>query len=80
MLRISEAYKRNDLSSVKFMSFGTESMPQSTVDALQQTFPGVKFRQLYGMTEIGILPSRTHDQDGLRVKLGGDGCEVKVVD
>ena len=80
MLLISEAYKRHDLSSVKFMSFGTEAMPQSTLDALRQAFPGVKFRQLYGMTELGILPSRTHAEDGLRVKLGGDGCEVKVVD
>jgi acyl-coenzyme A synthetase/AMP-(fatty) acid ligase len=80
MLLISEAYKRHDLSSLKFMSFGTEAMPESTLEALQQTFPDVKFRQLYGMTELGILPSRTHEEDGLRLKLGGDGCEVKVVD
>jgi long-chain acyl-CoA synthetase len=80
MLLISEAYRRHDLSSVKYISFGTESMPPSTLEALQRTFPGVKFRQLYGMTELGILPSRTHDADGLRVKLGGEGCEVKVID
>jgi acyl-CoA synthetase (AMP-forming)/AMP-acid ligase II len=80
MLLISEAHRRFDLSSVEYISYGTEPMPAATLAAIREAFPGVKLRQLYGLTELGILPTRTHADDALRVKLGGDGCEVKVVD
>jgi acyl-CoA synthetase (AMP-forming)/AMP-acid ligase II len=80
MLLISQAQRRFDLSSLKYVSYGTEPMPQSTLQALRQTLPQVEFRQLYGLTELGILPSKTDGSDELRVQLGGEGCEVRVVD
>jgi acyl-CoA synthetase (AMP-forming)/AMP-acid ligase II len=80
MLLISEAHQRFDLSSIEYISYGTEPMPAATLGALQEAFPGVKFRQLYGLTELGILPTKTHADDALKLKLGGEGCEVKVVD
>jgi acyl-CoA synthetase (AMP-forming)/AMP-acid ligase II len=80
MLLISQAHCRFDLSSLKYVSYGTEPMPRSTLQALRQTFPQVEFRQLYGLTELGILPSRTDDEDELRVQLGGNGCEIRIVD
>jgi len=80
MLLISEAHRRYDLSSIQYVSYGTEPMPDATLTAMHEIFPGVKFRQLYGLTELGILPTRTHSDDALRIKLGDDGCEVKVVD
>jgi acyl-CoA synthetase (AMP-forming)/AMP-acid ligase II len=80
MLLISEAHRRFDLTSIEFISYGTEPMPAATLTALREVFPGVKFRQLYGLTELGILPTRTHADDALKVRLGGEGCEVKVVD
>jgi len=80
MLLISEAYKRYDFSSIEIISYGTEPMPAATLEALRDVFPGVKFRQLYGLTELGILPTRTNRSNALMVQLGGEGCEVKVVD
>ncbi len=79
MLLISEAHRRYDLTSIEFISYGTEPMPASTLTALREIFPGVKFRQLYGLTELGILPTKTHRDDALKVRLGGEGCEIKVV-
>ncbi len=80
MLLLSEAYRRYDLSSLQYMSFGTEPMPAATLNAIREVLPAVQFRQLYGLTELGILPTETHKSNGLQVRLGGDGCEVKVVD
>lgn len=80
MMLISEAYRRFDLSSIQYISYGTEPMPETTLIALREVFPGVKLRQLYGLTELGILPTKTHSDNALKVKLGGDGCEVKIVD
>jgi long-chain acyl-CoA synthetase len=80
MLLMSEAPARYDLSSIQYISYGTEPMPKTTLTALESVFPAVKFRQLYGTTELGILPTKTHPEDALRIKLGGDDCEVRVVD
>jgi acyl-coenzyme A synthetase/AMP-(fatty) acid ligase len=80
MMLLSQAYRRYDLSSLQYMSFGTEPMPAATLDAIRKHLPNVQFRQLYGLTELGILPTQTHKSNGLQVRLGGDGCEVRVVD
>lgn len=80
MLLISEAHQRFDLSSIDYISYGTEPMPTTTLTVLKSAFPDVKFRQLYGLTELGILPTKTHADDALKIKLGGDDCEVRVVD
>lgn len=79
MLLLAEAPQRYDLSSLEFISYGTEPMPASTLKALSAAFPQVKLRQLYGLTELGILPTKTEEGDGLKIKVGGDDCEVRVV-
>jgi acyl-CoA synthetase (AMP-forming)/AMP-acid ligase II len=79
MLLLAEASRRYDLSSLEFISYGTEPMPASTLKALSVTFPHVKLRQLYGLTELGILPTKTEVGDGLKIQVGGDDCEVRIV-
>ncbi|MCB0193085.1 MAG: AMP-binding protein, partial [Anaerolineae bacterium] len=80
MLLISEGYKTYDLSSLETISYGTEPMHPATLDVLARTFPRVKLKQLYGLTELGILSTQSAPSDSLWVKVGGDGCEIKVVD
>lgn len=80
MLLISEAYKRYDLSSLKIVTYGTEIMPESTLRRVAEIFPGVRIQQTYGLSELGVLHSKSHDSKSLWVKVGGDGFETKVVD
>ena len=54
MLLISEAWKRHDLSSLKLITYGTEAMPQSTLDRLREVMPHVKLKQTYGLSLIHI--------------------------
>lgn len=80
MLLISGAYQRYDLSSLKLITYGTEPMPPSTLRGLRQALPEVKLKQTYGLSELGILKTRSKSSDSLWLKLGGEGFESKVVD
>lgn len=78
LLLISEAYKRHDLSSLKIISYGTEPMSESTLKSLNKIFAGVKFRQTYGLIEVGVLRTRSKEDGSLWLKLGGEGFDVRV--
>ena len=80
LLLISEAYTRHDLSSLKLITYGTEVMPESTLTRVAELFPSVKLQQTYGLSELGILRSKSRDNRSLWVKVGGEGFETKVVD
>lgn len=80
LLIYSEAYKRHDLSSLKYIAYGSEVMLQSTLDRCAELFPGVTILQKYGTTEVGTLRSKSRSSDSLWVKLGGEGFETRVVD
>jgi acyl-CoA synthetase (AMP-forming)/AMP-acid ligase II len=55
-------------------------MPESTLKRLTQIFPNVRFLQTYGLSELGILRSKSKDSGSLWVKVGGEGFETKIVD
>ena len=80
LLIYSEAYKRHDLSSLKYIAYGSEVMLQSTLDKCARLFPGVTILQKYGTTEVGTLRSKSRSSDSLWVKLGGEGFDTRVVD
>ena len=80
LLLLSGAYKDHDLSALKIISYGTEPMPQSTLDRLSREFPGVRLLQTYGLSEVGIFRSKSESNDSLWFKIGGDGFETKIVD
>ena len=80
LLLISGEQQRHDLSSLRLVTYGTEPMPAATLARLNAVFPDVRFQQTYGLSELGILRSKSRDSDSLWVKIGGDGYETKVVD
>lgn len=80
LLLLSEAYKKYDLSSLKLITYGTEAMPESTLGRIHDIFPNVRLLQTYGLSEIGIMRSKSKSSDSLWVKIGGEGFETRVVD
>lgn len=80
LLLLSEAYARHDLSSLELVTYGTEVMPESTLKRCRELFPDVRFLQTYGLSELGILRSKSRSSDSLWVKVGGEGFETRVVD
>jgi acyl-CoA synthetase (AMP-forming)/AMP-acid ligase II len=80
MLVMSGLHDRYDLSSLRLITYGTEPMPSSTLAALMPLFPAVRFKQTYGLSELGVLPTRSRTSDSLWLEVGGVGCEIRVVD
>jgi long-chain acyl-CoA synthetase len=80
LILLSEAYKEHDLSTLEMVTYGTEVMPESTLERFHELFPNVKLLQTYGLSEVGILRSKSKSSDSLWVKIGGEGFETRVVD
>ena len=55
-------------------------MPESTLLRINETLPNVRLQQTYGLSELGILRSKSKDNSSLWVKIGGEGFKTKVVD
>lgn len=80
LLLLSQAHLRHDLSSLELVTYGTEPMPESTLQRVREALPHVRLQQTYGLSELGILRSKSRDSGSLWVKVGGEGFETKIVD
>lgn len=80
LLLVSEAYRKFDLSSLKTVTYGTEVMPESTLKRFHALYPDIKMQQTYGLSEVGILRSKSKSSDSLWVKVGGEGFETRIAD
>jgi|TARA_B100001964_G_scaffold238100_1_gene302997 acyl-CoA synthetase (AMP-forming)/AMP-acid ligase II len=79
LILLSEAYKKCNLSSLKTVTYGTEPMPESTLKRFHELFPEIQLKQTYGLSELGILRSKSKGSDSLWVKIGGEDFKTRVV-
>ncbi len=80
LLLISGAWRDHDLSSLKTIAYGTESMPAATLARLEEAFPGVRLAQTYGLSELGVLRTKSKESGSLWVKFTGEGFETSIRD
>lgn len=78
LLLLAQAHKSFDLSSLKLITYGTEVMPERTLTLANEAFPHATFQQTYGLSELGILRSKSESNQSLFVKVGGENYETKV--
>lgn len=80
LMMASHLQNTYDLSSLTRITYGTEVMPQSTLDRLRKHFPGIDLLQTYGLSEVGVLRSQSREDGSLWVRVGGEGFQTKVID
>lgn len=80
LVLMSGAHERHSLASLKTITYGTEPMPESTLRRWHQLYPAITLLQTYGLSEIGIMRSKSKSSDSLWVKIGGEDFDVRVVD
>jgi len=80
LMLLANAHERHDLTSLRVISYGTEVMPESTLARLRAAFPDVRLKQLYGMSELGIMRSKSRADGSVWVKLDGGDTKTRVVD
>lgn len=80
LVLLSGALAGRDLASLELVTYGTEPMLESTLRRFHELLPDVRLLQTYGLSEVGILRSKSRSSDSLWVKVGGEGFETRVVD
>jgi len=80
MILISEVYKKYNLESLKIVTYGTEAMPEYTLKKFHDLFPKVQFKQTYGLSELGIMRSKSKSSNSLWMKVGGEDYQTKIKD
>ena len=80
LLIASRAFSTYNLSSIELITYGTEVMPETTLGKLKSIFPNAHLKQTYGLSEVGVLRSKSEGDASIWVKIGGDGFEVKILD
>jgi acyl-CoA synthetase (AMP-forming)/AMP-acid ligase II len=78
LLTATDLASKFDLSSLKRITYGTETMPQATLDRIRARFPSVELQQTYGLSEVGVLRSQSRPDGSLWVRIGGSGFETDV--
>lgn len=80
LMLLSEMYEKYNLSSLKYITYGAEVMPEVTLKRCSELLPSVQFLQKFGTSEVGTLRSKSESNESLWVKLGGEGFQTRVVD
>jgi len=79
LILLSRVYENYNLSPLQLITYGTEAMPQSTLNRFSSLLPHVKMQQTYGLSEVGILRTTSRSSDSLWVKIGGNEFQTKIV-
>lgn len=79
LMLLSGQVQRYSLSSLEKITYGTEPMPEYLLKRASAEYPQVKFQQTYGLSELGILRSKSKANNSTWVKIGGDGYKYKVI-
>ena len=79
LILINRSYEKYDLSSLRMITYGTETMPESLLVKLKQIFPKVKFLQTFGTSETGIANTNSKSSDSTFMKIDDPTLEYKIV-
>ena len=77
---MSNSHNKYDLSSLKMITYGTETMPDSLLNRLKDIFPKVKFLQTFGTSETGIANTKSKASNSTFMKIEDLDLEYKIVE
>ena len=80
LLLISDVYKRYDLSSLNSSLMGPRLCLRAHSGAYASCSRMFDYSRRTGLSELGVLRSKSKSSDSLWVKVGGEGFQTKVVD
>ncbi|WP_108649833.1 ANL family adenylate-forming protein [Dongshaea marina] len=80
LIRISKADKRYDLSNIRMISYGTESMPEHLLVELKRIFPKAKLLQTFGTSETGIAKTSSKSSSSTLMRIDDPNLKFKIID
>ncbi|MDC3203596.1 acyl--CoA ligase [Prochlorococcus sp. AH-716-B04] len=73
-------FPKNIPSCLSTISYGTEIMHDSTLKILSNSLPKIKFKQTYGMSELGILPVRSKSSQSTEITIKKTNAVDWIID
>ena len=80
LILMNNSYDKYELSSLRMITYGTETMPESLLNRLKGVFPKVKFLQTFGTSETGIANTSSKSSNSTFMKINDPDLEYKIVD
>lgn len=80
LLLVSGEYAHYDLSSLEYITYGAELMNQFVLQKIYELLPNVRMRQKYGLSELGVLNTKSESSDSLWMKLDSDKFKIRIRD
>ena len=80
MMLMAKVQDRYNLKSLKMITYGTESMPESLLLKLRMAFPKTRLLQTFGTSETGIAQTSSRSSDSLEIKIDGPNTQYKIVE
>lgn len=77
-LLLTDCIEPSRLSTLKRISYGTETMPGVTLERLRKKLPWVSLSQSYGTTELGVPGTRSIADDSAWIAIGGSGVDARI--
>lgn len=78
LLLISGSHLQFDFSSLRFVSYGTEPMPESLLLRLKKALPDANFIQTFGTSETGISQTVSRSSTSTQIKIEDPNTEYKI--
>ena len=80
LLLNSTLFEKYDLSSLEIITYGAEPMPISTLNRISDKFKNLKLLQTYGLIELGVMRSKSEDNNSLWFKIEDNNYKIKIID
>ena len=80
LLLMNHTHKKFDLSSLRFVTYGTEPMPESLLIRLKEALPHTSFIQTFGTSETGISQTFSRSSQSTQIKISDPNTEFKIID
>jgi len=80
MMLMAKVHERFNLRSLKMITYGTESMPESVLKKLKSSFPRARLLQTFGTSETGISQTSSRSSGSLDIKINDPNLEYKIVE
>ena len=79
LMCMSNVFENFDFSSIRMITYGTETMPESLLLKLKEKLPRVKFLQTFGTSETGIIKTSSMSSSSTFLKFDDPNQEFKIV-
>lgn len=80
MMLMAKVQDKYNLKSLRMITYGTESMPESLLLKLRVAFPKTRLLQTFGTSETGIVQTSSRSSDSLEIKIDGPNTQYRIVE